>query len=106
MNSVLLDGKYEVLKILGSGGFGTVFMAKENISESLVAIKRLKENKLQGIIKDEIKALAKFNHPNIITYKHQFENNNDLHIVMEYCSHGSLRTLMHKENIRSSFVWK
>jgi serine/threonine protein kinase len=106
MGSVLLDGKYQVLKILGSGGFGTVYMAKENISESLVAIKRLKETKLQGIIKDEIKALAKFNHPNIITYKHQFEYNNDLHIVMEYCSHGSLRALMCKENIRSSFVWK
>lgn len=108
MGSVLLDGRYEILKILGSGGFGTVYMAKENISENVVAIKKLKNTKVtqQVIIKDEIKALAKFNHPNIITYKHQFENNNDLHIVMEYCSHGSLRTVMQKENIRSSFAWK
>lgn len=108
MGSVLLDGRYEILKILGSGGFGTVYMAKENISENVVAIKKLKNTKVaqQVIIKDEIKALAKFNHPNIITYKHQFENNNDLHIVMEYCSHGSLRTLMQKENIRSTFAWK
>ncbi len=108
MSSVLLDGRYEILKILGSGGFGTVYMAKENTSENVVAIKKLKYTKVtqQVIIKDEIKALAKFNHPNIIAYKHQFENNNDLHIVMEYCSNGSLRSLMQNENIRSSFAWK
>lgn len=38
----LFDNKYRFVKDLGSGGFGKVFLAKEERSENLVAIKQLK----------------------------------------------------------------
>ena len=38
----LFDNKYHFVKDLGSGGFGKVFLAKEERSENLVAIKQLK----------------------------------------------------------------
>jgi len=105
LNISLLDGKYQAIKVLGSGGFGTVHLAKEVNSENLVAIKKLKPNKNSTIILEEIKVLSKFNHPHIVSYKHQFIHDNTLHIVMEYCQIGNMRILLEKENIRTVFLW-
>jgi serine/threonine protein kinase len=42
----LYDNKYRYIKDLGKGGFGKVFLAKEERSETaLVAIKQLKERR-------------------------------------------------------------
>lgn len=38
----LYDNKYEYQRDLGEGGFGKVFLAKEKVSNRLVAIKQLK----------------------------------------------------------------
>ncbi len=56
--------------------------------------------------KKEMQMLSKFNHPNIVLYKHHFLQKFLLYIVMEYCPLGSLRELKYKENIPSDFVWK
>lgn len=46
--SELLDNKYFPIKTLGEGGFGIVFLAREQHSDNLVAIKQLKnEDKAQ-----------------------------------------------------------
>lgn len=104
----LFDNKYHFVKDLGSGGFGKVFLAKEERSENLVAIKQLKnEDKAkQDDIIYEMQMVSKFNHPNIVLYKHHFVQEDLLYIVMEYCPLGSLRDLMRKEKITSTFVWK
>lgn len=104
----LFDNKYRFVKDLGSGGFGKVFLAKEERSENLVAIKQLKnEDKAkQDDIIYEMQMVSKFNHPNIVLYKHHFVQEDLLYIVMEYCPSGSLRDLMRKEKITSTFVWK
>ncbi len=104
----LFDNKYRFIKDLGSGGFGKVFLAKEERSENLVAIKQLKnEDKAkQDDIIYEMQMVTKFNHPNIVLYKHHFVQEDLLYIVMEYCPLGSLRDLMRKEKITSTFVWK
>jgi serine/threonine protein kinase len=104
----LFDNRYRFIKDLGSGGFGKVFLAKEERSENLVAIKQLKnEDKAkQDDIIYEMQMVSKFNHPNIVLYKHHFVQEDLLYIVMEYCPLGSLRDLMRKEKITSTFVWK
>lgn len=104
----LFDNKYRFVNDLGSGGFGKVFLAKEERSENLVAIKQLKnEDKAkQDDIIYEMQMVSKFNHPNIVLYKHHFVQEDLLYIVMEYCSLGSLRDLMRKDKITSTFVWK
>lgn len=104
----LFDNKYRFVKDLGSGGFGKVFLAKEERSENYVAIKQLKnEDKAkQDDIIYEMQMVSKFNHPNIVLYKHHFVQDDLLYIVMEYCPLGSLRDLIRKEKITSTFVWK
>ena len=104
----LFDNRYRFVKDLGKGGFGKVFLAKEERSENLVAIKQLKnEDKAkQDDIIYEMQMVSKFNHPNIVLYKHHFVQDDLLYIVMEYCPLGSLKDLMRNEKITSTFVWK
>jgi serine/threonine protein kinase len=104
----LFNNTYGYVKDLGKGGFGKVFLAREERSENLVAIKQLKnENKArQDDIIYEMQMVSKFNHPHIVLYKHHFVQNDLLYIVMEYCSLGSLRKLMRKEKTTSTFIWK
>lgn len=89
----LYDNKYHFEKELGKGGFGRVFLAKEKVSNRLVAIKQLnnQDKEEQEKIVYEIQVVAKFNHPNIVTYHHHFYQDDLLYLVMEYCSGGSLR---------------
>ena len=61
--------KYKVTKKLGDGTFGSVSQAKNVKTGEVVAIKKLKEKfdsweSCVGL--QEIKSLAKLNHPNII----------------------------------------
>jgi len=41
MTHQLFDNRYHFLKLLGEGGFGKVFLAKEDHSDLVVAIKQL-----------------------------------------------------------------
>lgn len=104
----LFDNKYRYIKDLGKGGFGKVFLAKEEHSENFVAIKQLlnQSKSKQNLIIREMQMVSKFNHPNIINYKHHFVQDDVLYLVMEYCSIGSLRSLIRKDKITSTFVWK
>ena len=89
----LYDNKYRFEKELGKGGFGRVFLAREEVSDRLVAIKQLNntDKEQQEKIIYEIQVVAKFNHPNIVTYHHHFSQDGLLYLVMEYCSGGSLQ---------------
>ena len=92
----LYDNRYEYIKDLGEGGFGKVFLAKEKVSNRLVAIKQLKNTdklKQEDII-HEIEIVSKFENPNIVSYYHHFSQDEQLFLVMEYCSGGSLRDKM------------
>jgi serine/threonine protein kinase len=98
---MILDNKYKIIKILGKGGFGEVFLAEEMISKRYVAIKRLKNKNVhsQHNIAHEIQHISKFQNPNIVGYYHHFYCNGLLHLVMEYCAGGSLRDKMHFKNL-------
>lgn len=105
----LYDNKYQYVKDLGSGGFGKVFLAKEKISHRLVAIKELlnKAKDEQDSIIREIQFVAKFNHPNIVTYLHHFYQDDLLYLVMEYCEGGSLWSNISnkKVNQHNAILW-
>jgi serine/threonine protein kinase len=100
----LYDNKYYFEKDLGSGGFGKVFLAKEKVSNRLVAIKQLlnKNKSEQEDIIHEIETISKFDNPNIVTYYHHFWEDEVLYLVMEYCSGGSLRDKLASNSITNS----
>ena len=104
----LYDNRYEYIKDLGEGGFGKVFLAKEKVSNRLVAIKQLKNTdklKQEDII-HEIEIVSKFENPNIVSYYHHFSQDEQLFLVMEYCSGGSLREKMKGNNLVVTEIFK
>ena len=61
-------GKYRILEPLGSGGFGTVYLAEDTWIDKRVALKVPHRQTLDfGELLREPRLLAALNHPNIVT---------------------------------------
>lgn len=89
----VFDKKYRIAARLGSGGFGEVFVATDStVPDRRVAIKILSAGSAvsQDNLIWEMRALAKFNHPGVVTFFHHFSDADRLFLVMEHCSQGSL----------------
>jgi eukaryotic-like serine/threonine-protein kinase len=78
-------GKYRILEPLGSGGFGTVFLAEDTWIDKRVAIKIPHRQNLDfGELLREPRLLASLNHPNIVNVITAEKQDNTFFIVMEY----------------------
>lgn len=100
-----LINNYKVDRQLGEGGFGEVFLAKENITNELRAIKKLKINRAdQNDIIHEIQHVAKLKLSNTVAYQHHFWDSERLYFVMEYCSGGNLDTKIQSGTLSSDQV--
>ncbi|VDL72220.1 unnamed protein product [Nippostrongylus brasiliensis] len=64
---------FEPIKLLGHGGFGVVFEARNRLDECPYAVKRIavanSERAIQRVLR-EVRAMAKLDHPQIIRYYH------------------------------------
>jgi serine/threonine protein kinase len=85
---------YEVKRVLGRGGMGTVYLAQQVTLDRQVALKvlhnRFTNDEAKQRFDREAKALARLAHHNIVPV-HVFDKDGDLEfIVMEYCAGGSL----------------
>ena len=100
---------YKLERELGQGGFGTVFLAREDVSHRLVAIKQLnsQDATTQAAIVHEVRMVSRVNHPNVVTYHHNFSEDGLLFLVMEYCAGGSLRDVIRrgKVNPAEALIW-
>lgn len=91
--------KYKVIKQLGGGTFGTVCQAKNSQTGEVVAIKELKQpyqSWSRCIELQEVKSLAKLNHPNIVKLLEVIKQNNKLFLVFEYMDQNILQLLKSK----------
>lgn len=82
-------GDYEILELLGQGGMGHVYRARNIISDRVEAMKVLlpdlsAERDLAVRFISEIRTLAAFDHPNIALLHTAFQADNQLIMVMEY----------------------
>lgn len=98
-------GNYRILKKIGEGGMGSVFLARDLSLEREVAIKiiapELARNPgLMARFRVEAIAQAKLNHSNIVTI-HSFDQEKDIYyIVMEYMEGKTLKAaIKEKKNI-------
>ncbi len=92
-------GHYQILSLLGEGGMGVVYKARDTRLDRTVAIKALPaelvadpERKLRFV--REAKAASALNHPNIITIHDILCEGNADFIVMEYLAGQTLGQLM------------
>ncbi|XP_031471543.1 serine/threonine-protein kinase Nek5 isoform X1 [Phasianus colchicus] len=86
--------KYEILKKIGEGSFGKIFLAKAKVDNEQCVIKEIDLTKMPVKEKEacqkEVILLAKMKHANIVTFYASLQEENKLYIVMEYCDGGDL----------------
>ncbi|NWI44801.1 NEK5 kinase, partial [Picathartes gymnocephalus] len=86
--------KYEIVKPIGEGSFGKIFLAKGKMDNEPCVIKEINLTKLPVKEKEaaekEVILLAKMKHANIVTFYASLQEKNKLYIVMEYCDGGDL----------------
>ena len=88
-------GKYKILSPLGSGGFGSVYLAQDTWIDKKVAIKVPHRQNLDfGELLREPRLLASVNHPNIVAITTAEKQENIFFIVMEYVPGETLEHLI------------
>jgi serine/threonine protein kinase len=92
-------GKYEVVDIIGKGGMGIVYRAKDPFLDRLVAIKMMTINiaeypdLLQRFYR-EAKSTANLKHPNIVTVYELGEHEGSPYLAMEFLEGSSLESMI------------
>ncbi|XP_058711294.1 serine/threonine-protein kinase Nek5 [Poecile atricapillus] len=86
--------KYEIIKQIGEGSFGKIFLAEGKTDKEPCVIKEINLTKMPVKEKEasekEVILLAKMKHANIVTFYASLQEKNKLYIVMEYCDGGDL----------------
>jgi predicted Ser/Thr protein kinase len=88
-------GKYQVLKQIGEGGFGVVYLAEDTLIGDKVALKVsfAAEEYRRSLLK-EAGLLRRLNHENIVRVFEADMADDALYIAMEYLPGGSLKDLI------------
>src|SRR5499427_10552832 len=88
-------GKYRIIEPLGSGGFGTVYLAEDTWIDKRVAIKVPHRQALDfGELLREPRLLASVSHPNIVAITTAEKQDSVFFIVMEYGPGETLESII------------
>jgi len=91
-------GKYKILSTIGSGGFGTVYLAENTWIDKKVALKvPHKQGGDFGELLREPRLLASLNHPNIVGILTAEKQENVFFIVMEFVPGETLESVIARE---------
>ena len=93
---------FVVLKELGKGSFGEVFLVSKQDSGQLFAMKVLQKDKIisQNLIKyalTERNVLSYMKHPFIVSLNFAFQTTDKLFLILDYCPGGDLGSHLMKE---------
>lgn len=98
MANKTLFGKYEVIKIVGQGGMGKVYLVRDIELDSFCAIKHiLFKNRNKNVLLKEAILLNKLNHPGIVKVRETYETTDSIYIVMDYVEGKSLKDILKTE---------
>ncbi|WEW55829.1 Suppressor of Sensor Kinase (SLN1) [Emydomyces testavorans] len=97
-------------QFIGGGASGSVYAAIDLDTSYLMAVKEIKLQEpsvIPGVaqqIRDEMAVLEVLDHPNIVSYRGIEVHRDKVYIFMEYCSGGSLATLLEHGRIEDETV--
>lgn len=99
-----LDGRYEIMEVIGVGGMAVVYKAFDNIDHRIVAVKILKSEYLANEefkrrFRNESKAVAVLSHPNIVKVYDVSFGDAIQYIVMEYVEGITLKNYITQQGI-------
>ena len=87
---------YEILQILGKGGYGLVSKVKSKKNNKLYAMKKIdfsliKQQAEKDLSLNEIKIIKSLNSPHIIKYYNSFFEGSCMYVLMEYMDNGDMK---------------
>lgn len=99
-----IDGRYEIIEIIGVGGMAVVYKAFDNIDNRIVAVKILKDEyianeEFRRRFKNESKAIAVLSHPNIVKVYDVSYGDLLQYIVMEYVDGITLKEYIEQQGV-------
>jgi serine/threonine protein kinase len=121
-------GELEILRVLGVGGFGIVYLAQDHTLERQVALKEYMPGSLAGrsdgqmvsvrsgahaetyalglrSFVNEARLLARFNHPSLVKVYRFWEENGTAYMVMPYLQGQTLREARRSMSTPPSEAW-
>ncbi len=104
----MLDKRYEILELIGSGGMANVYKAKCHRLNRMVAVKILKSDLADNAdfrrrFRDESRAVAQLSHANIMSVYDVSRNGDVEYIVMELLEGITLKQYMER---RGQMDWR
>ena len=99
----ILNGRYRVIRLLGTGGMGAVYYARDPVLNRDVAIKQLQADPITGQLtagriraqfQREAQILASLHHPNLPRVTDFFDEDNRQYLVMDYIEGQTLQELV------------
>ncbi len=99
-------GRYKIENILGDGGMGRVFLARDVVLQREVALKTISESfqearesgQLEQFLR-EAQAVATLVHPNVVRVYDVVHREGVVAVAMEYVKGGTLQDLLRQENM-------
>lgn len=101
---------YLLTKNLGEGGFGTVYLAEDTLSNRQVAVKiphlsSMQDSQSRKRFQTETRVLEQMRHPAIVSILDSGEHEELPFLVMEFCDSGNLTQLLAEQDQRPSPEW-
>jgi serine/threonine protein kinase len=98
VQATVFAGRYRAIRRLGSGGTATVFLARDDVLEREVAIKRVHGAEVTAATAKrlwrEARIMASLRHPNLVTIYDIVTEGPDLLLVMEYIEGETLADVL------------
>lgn len=94
-------GGYEIVKKLGAGGFGTVYLARRNVGGERVAVKVMLsqvavDERSRKLFLREMDSMKELKHDHIVSLLDRGSVGGVFYFIMEYCEGGSLIDLIRR----------
>ena len=94
---------YRVLRLIGSGGMGSVYLAANTNIDQQVAIKALRPEVARNAVlrakfKQEAELLCSLDHPGIVKFLNYVETSDGVFLIMEYVKGVTLEDIIKKKN--------
>ncbi len=107
MQQAVIDDRYELVELLGSGGMAEVYLARDGVLDRNVALKVLRkqyadDEEFVERFRQEAKSAAKLSHPNIVSiYDQGRSEDGAYYMAMEYVPGETLKDRIREEGALS-----
>src|SRR5947199_8408203 len=105
-SGTVLNGRYRIERVLGSGGFGHVYLAMDQTTNQQYAVKEYLVSGASGKeqLKHEATVLSQLHHPNLPAFQDAFMERGRYYIVLNYIEGNDLTDLLRTARLRNEVV--